>query len=137
MATAGCDLDLHELLTCPLSTCRLSVSTRRQSHYWWPLRPIFSAVLISQALNTPSAAPMKHSALLFPITSQVPNVRLGFILFMGSVETCFANTISPNLLEVFLACLDRMLLVCSNNHGRIGASSLSSHCVLLCNVALD
>ena len=55
-----------------------------------------SALLISRALNTPSALPMKHSALLLRIPSQIPNLYLRFILFMGSVELCFANTCSPN-----------------------------------------
>ena len=46
--------------------------------------------------STPSAFFMKHHALLLRIPSQIPNLHLRFILFMGSVELCFANTFSAN-----------------------------------------
>ena len=55
-----------------------------------------SNLLVSRTLNTPSAFPMKHSARLFRIPKQIPNLYLGFFLFMGSVEICFANSVSPN-----------------------------------------
>ena len=58
--------------------------------------PCCSNLLISRALNTPSAVPKKHYALLFLIPNRVTNMYLGFILFMGSVEICLANTFSPN-----------------------------------------
>ena len=44
--------------------------------------------------DTPSALPMKRSALLFLIPSRIPNFYLRFILFMRSVEVCLANTFS-------------------------------------------
>ena len=38
----------------------------------------------------------KRSALLVRIPKQSPSLYLGFILVMGSVKLCFANTFSPN-----------------------------------------
>ena len=45
-----------------------------------------SNLLVSHALNTPSAFSMKHSALLFRIPIQIPNLYLGFLMFVKSVE---------------------------------------------------
>ena len=56
-----------------------------------------SNLRISRALNTPSAFLMKHSALLcFAFQAKSRTLYLGFILFIGSVEICFANTFSRN-----------------------------------------
>ena len=54
-----------------------------------------SNLLISRALNTSCAFSMTHYALLFRMQCRSPNLHLGFILFMGSVENCFINTFSP------------------------------------------
>ena len=99
VAMTGWDLDLHErkglytghmpsvkLQSIPITLLMASLSHLRCG----------TNLLISRALNTPSAFPIKHSALLFLIPSQVPNLYLGFILFMGYVEICFANTFSKN-----------------------------------------
>ena len=99
MARAGWELDLHELLAGPLSTCCLSISKALPTTLLMASLPQLqygSNLLISRALHTPSASAMKQSALLFRIPSQIPNLYLGFILFMGSVELRFASTLSPN-----------------------------------------
>ena len=102
-----------------------------------------SNLLISRAINTPSAFPMKHSALLFRIPSQMPNFYLGFILFMGSVQTmgqildscvgffpCSHSNGGP-VTTLLTSGQDAFCMF--TNHGRIGDASLSTyqhHCVL-------
>ena len=89
------------------------------------------------------AFPMKHSALLFRMPSQIQNLYLGFILFIGSVEICVANTFSLNGTNPcvgFLPCSlsngvfptsGQMHFACCTNHGKISDSSPSDSCVLL------
>ena len=55
-----------------------------------------SSLLTPRALNTPSAFPLQHPALLFRIPRQIPNFYLDCILFRESLEICFASTVSPN-----------------------------------------
>ena len=57
---------------------------------------------ISRALNTPPAFPMKHSSMLFRIPSQTPYWYLGFILFIGPVVICLANTLFSKRDKLFL-----------------------------------
>ena len=91
MAMVGLELGSLEFLVCPLSTCRLSFSKvtsmmllmRSSSHLLCG-----SNILISRGLNVPSAFPLKHAV----VSHSKPNP----ILFMGSVETSFANTFSPS-----------------------------------------
>ena len=96
----------------PLDSCTFKwqwqVWDRIHSDFWSVLCPpaILTAslshllcgsnLLISRALKTQSAFPMRHSALLLRMPSQIHNLYLGFVLFMGSVEIRFANAFSPS-----------------------------------------
>ena len=66
-----------------------------------------SILLMSRALNTPTAVPKKHSVLLLLVPNKIPNSFMGFILLMGSVKICLDNTFSPigtNSCDGFLRC---------------------------------
>ena len=89
-----------ELLTQSLSSCQwwfsMTLQVRYNMNSLSHLR-CNSKLLISRALNTSSAIPLQHPASLFRITSQIPNLYVDCILFMGSLEICFVSPVSLRL----------------------------------------
>ena len=93
-------LGQSESLIQALSTCHwwfsMTLQVRYNMNYLSHLR-CDSNLLTSRPLNTSCAIPLQHPAPLIRITSQIPNLYLDCILFMGSLEICFASTVSLRL----------------------------------------
>ena len=107
MALAGVELGPLELPVCLLSTCHLSTAKALPSHGGWSLCPICSAAPVFDFVASAHTcySSVKHSALLLFIPSKIPNLRLGIILSMGSVENCTANTFSQTgRISVMVSC---------------------------------